>query len=111
MDSMSALFAPDIDYITKSGIWFRGKEQAIWHNKNNQETIFKYSTLTIDSVHIKYVMTDLAIMHVGWGMSGDTHHDGKPSEPRHGLSTFILIKKKSQWLLLGVQNVNIVKPE
>ena len=59
---------------------------------------------------IKYVKRDLAIIHIGWGLSGDSHHDGTSSDPRHGMSTWILTKQNEQWLLLGVQNVNIEAP-
>jgi uncharacterized protein (TIGR02246 family) len=110
MDSMATLFATDVDFVTKSGTWFKGKEGTVNHHKKNHATIFKTSTWTADSVAIKYVKPDLAIIHVGWGISGDTHHDGTPSDPRHGISTWILTKQDAHWLLLGVHNVNIESP-
>jgi uncharacterized protein (TIGR02246 family) len=110
MDSFATLFATDVDFVTKSGTWFMGKEATMNHHKKNHSTIFKSSVWVADSVAIKYVKPDLAIIHIGWGISGDTHHDGTPSEPRHGISTWVLIKQSKQWLLLSVQNVNIETP-
>jgi hypothetical protein len=58
-------------------------------------------------VNIKYVKSDLAIIHVGWGITGDLDADGTPRKPRHGIFTWVVIKTKGQWLLLAVSNVNI----
>jgi uncharacterized protein (TIGR02246 family) len=110
MVSFETLFAPDVDFVTKSGTWFKGKEATINHHRKNHTTIFKTSVWTTDSVIIKYVKPDLAIIHIGWGLSGDTHHDGTRSDPRHGISTWVLIKQNSKWLLLAVHNVNIDAP-
>jgi uncharacterized protein (TIGR02246 family) len=110
MDSMARLFANDVDFVTKSGTWFKGKEATVNHHKKNHATIFKTSIWTTDSIAIKYVKPDLAIMHIGWGISGDFSHDGTPGEPRHGISTWVVIKEKGEWLLLAVQNANIVDP-
>lgn len=110
MDSFSTLFAPDVDFVTKSGTWFKGKEETMNHHKKNHASIFKTSIWATDSLAIKYIKSDLAIIHIGWGLSGDTHHDGTPSEPRHGISTWVLTKQTNRWLLLAVQNVNIETP-
>jgi uncharacterized protein (TIGR02246 family) len=110
MDSFATLFATNVDFVTKSGTWFKGKEETMNHHKKNHASIFKNSIWATDSVVIKYVKPDLAIIHIGWGLSGDTHHDGTSSEPRHGMSTWVVIKQSNQWLLLAVQNVNIETP-
>jgi uncharacterized protein (TIGR02246 family) len=110
MVSFAGLFATDVDFVTKSGTWFKGKEETMNHHKKNHASIFKNSIWATDSVVIKYVKPDLAIIHIGWGLSDDTHHDGTPSDPRHGISTWVLIKQSNQWLLLAVQNVNIETP-
>jgi len=110
MDSFATLFAADVDFVTKSGTWFRGKEETMNHHKKNHASIFKTSVWATDSVVIKYVKPDLAIIHIGWGLSNDTHHDGTPSEPRHGMSTWVVVKQTNRWLLLAVQNVNIEPP-
>ena len=111
MEKFAALFADDVDFVTKSGSWFRGKELTMEHHRKNHAGIFKDSTWTIDQVVIKYVQAGVAIIHVGWGLSGDSHHDGTASAPRHGMSTWVLVKRADKWLLLAVQNVNIEPPK
>jgi hypothetical protein len=72
------------------------------HNMDSMGTM-----LTDDSVSIRYVKSDLATIHVGWGITGDLDPDGTPRKPRHGIFTWIVIKQKGRWLLLVVSNVNI----
>jgi uncharacterized protein (TIGR02246 family) len=110
MDSFATIFATDVDFVTKSGTWFKGKEETMNHQKKNHASIFKTSIWTTDSVVIKYVKTDLAIIHIGWGITNDSHHDGTPGEPRHGISTWVVIKQNNQWVLLAVHNINIEAP-
>ena len=110
MSSFATLFASEADFVTKSGTWFKGKQATMNHHRKNHSTIFKTSVWTTDSVIIKYVTPGVAIIHIGWGLSGDTHHDGTTSDPRHGISTWVLAKENNQWLLLAVHNVNIEAP-
>jgi uncharacterized protein (TIGR02246 family) len=111
MDSFSTIFSRDIDFVTKSGGWFKGKEATMEHHKKNHATIFKSSRWATDSVVIKYIKSDVAMIHIGWGLSGDEHHDGTPSDPRHGISTWVLTKLNGRWLLSAVHNVNIEPPK
>jgi uncharacterized protein (TIGR02246 family) len=111
MDRFAGLFADDVDFVTKSGAWFQGKQATMEHHRKNHTSIFKDSTWTTDQVVIKYVKPDVAIIHIGWGLSGDSHHDGTASAPRHGMSTWVLTKRNGAWLLLAVQNVNIEPPK
>jgi uncharacterized protein (TIGR02246 family) len=111
MDKFAGLFADDVDFVTKSGTWFQGKQATMEHHRKNHSSIFKDSTWSTDQVVIKYVNPDVAIIHIGWGLSGDSHHDGTTSAPRHGMSTWVLTKRNGAWLLLAVQNVNIEPPQ
>jgi len=110
MEAFATLFADDVQFVTKSGTWFQGKQATMNHHKQNHATVFKNSTWTTDNVAIKYVKPDVALIHIGWGLSGDSHHDGTPSSPRHGISTWVVEKRQGQWLLLAVHNVNIETP-
>ena len=110
MEAFATLFTDDVQFVTKSGTWFQGKQATMNHHKQNHATVFKDSTWTTDNVAIKYVKPDVALIHIGWGLSGDSHHDGTPSNPRHGISTWVVEKRQGQWLLLAVHNVNIETP-
>jgi uncharacterized protein (TIGR02246 family) len=108
MDSMGTLLATNADFINVGGFWMKGKQAAVKdHKEKHQGVKFKTSIWQTDSVAITYVKPDIALMHIGWGISGDFENDGTPRQPRHGLFTWLVQKQDGQWLLLAVQNTNI----
>lgn len=113
MDSMGTLLRDDVDFINVGGNWLKGKAQVVQaHKMLHQNVKFKTSILQTDSVAIIYIKPDLAIMHIGTGISGDFENDGTPRPPRHVIGTWVVIKENNEWLLHTVQNGNItaVKP-
>lgn len=107
MDSMGTLLRDDIDFVTIAGTWLKGKREAVELHKKNHETIFKTSKWTTDSVALRFIKPDVAIIHIKWGISGDFDPDGTPRNPRHGIFTWIATKENNEWLLLAVHNVNV----
>lgn len=110
MDAMGTMLREDVDFVNVAGVWLKGKAATIKQHKLVHQMMFKSSIWTTDSVEIKYVKPDLAILHIGWGISGDFDPDGTPRKPRHGIFTWVVIKEKGQWQLLSVHNVNIREP-
>jgi uncharacterized protein (TIGR02246 family) len=107
MDSMGTLLMNDVDFINAGGHWLKGKKQAVNDHKEKHQSIkFKTSVWQTDSVQIKYIKPDLALMHIGWGVSGDFENDGRPRPPHHGFFTWVVTKQKDKWFLLAVQNTN-----
>ena len=107
MDSMGTLLTDDVDFVNVAGQWLKGKKETVETHKERHDIVFKESIWTTDSVTIKYVKSDLAIMHIGWGMTGDVDPDGVARKPRHGIFTWVVIMKNNKWLVLAVHNVNI----
>jgi len=107
MDSMGTMLTEDVDFINVAGTWFKGKTATVNDHKDSHSMMFKNSVFTTDSVNIRYVKSDLAVIHVGWALMGDLDPDGTPRRPRHGIFTWVAIRNKGRWLLLVVSNVNI----
>ena len=107
MDSMGTMLTDDVDFINVAGTWLRGKTATVDDHKDSHSMMFKNSVFSTDSVNIRYVKPDLAIIHFGWGIKGDLDPDGTPRKPRHGIFTWIAIRQKGKWLLLVASNVNI----
>lgn len=107
MDSMGTLLQNDVDFINVAGQWLKGKKETVAVHKERHEVVFKNSVWTTDSVKIKYIKPDLAIMHIGWGITGDVDPDGSIRPLRHGIFTWVVTKTKQEWLILAVHNVNI----
>ena len=114
MDRLGTLLRNDVDFVNVAGLWMKGKEATVGDHKQKHEgVVFKNSRWTTDSVVVKYIKPDLAILHIGWGVSGDNDPDGTTRTPRHGIFTWVVQKNEGQWLLLAAHNVNIresVKP-
>jgi len=111
MDSMGTLLRDDVDFVNVGGNWLKGKAQVIQDHKIKHQSVkFKTSIWQTDSVAIKYVKSDLAIMHIAWRISGDFENDGTPRQPRHGIFIWVVSKQNNNWLLLAVQNTNFTLP-
>jgi len=107
MDSMGTMLTDDVDFINVAGTWLRGKTATVNDHKDSHSMMFKNSVLNTDSVNIRYVKPDLAIIHFAWGLKGDLDPNGTPRKPRHGIFTWVAIRQKGHWLLISSSNVNI----
>jgi uncharacterized protein (TIGR02246 family) len=111
IDSIATLLRDDVDYIDVIGYWMKGKSQTVQTLKKiHQGVKHKTSTWQTDSIAIKYVKPDLAIMYISWGKNGEVENDGTPRPPRHGIATWVIGKQNNNWLLLSVQSTNIILP-
>ncbi|MEJ7830082.1 MAG: SgcJ/EcaC family oxidoreductase [Segetibacter sp.] len=105
IDSIARLLRTDVDVVTVGGTWLRNRDSFIKDHRDKFSTIFKSSVLSSDSVEIRYVKSDLAIIHFGWGITGDTDRNGNPQQLRHGIFTWVVSKQKKTWLILAAHNV------
>ena len=63
MDSMGTLLQENVDFVNVAGVWLKGKAATIIdHKQKHLGIIFKNSVWTTDSVAIKYVKPDLAVI-------------------------------------------------
>lgn len=107
IDSLGTMLKEDVDFVNLAGVWLKGKEATVKLLRQVLQTTFRSSIWTTDSVEIRYVKPDLAILHIGWGISGDVDPDGTSRKPRHGIFTWVIVKEKGQWQLLTIDNVSI----
>ena len=107
MDSMGTMLQNNVDFVNVAGVWLKGKSETIIdHKQKHLGIVFKNSIWTTDSVDIKFIKPDLAVIHLSWGLSGDNDPDGTPRKPRHGIFTWLVIKEKNNWKILISQNTN-----
>jgi uncharacterized protein (TIGR02246 family) len=111
MDSMGKLLSQKVDFVNVAGQWLRDRTAAVNdHKQKHLGIVFKNSVWITDSVDIRYVKPDLAILHIGWSIKGDNDPDGTPRKPRSGIFTWVVSKERKEWRLLAVHNVNIREP-
>ena len=108
MDSMGTLLTKDVDFVNVAGTWLKGRKEVIQdHKQKHQSFRFKNSIWKTDSVKIKYIQPYLAIMHIGWEITGAFESENVPRPPGHGIFTWVLYKQNAEWLILTAQNTNI----
>ena len=107
MKALAALVAEDVDFITVSGTWLKGRKAFEEHHARLHAMQFKESVWATSEVQVKFLKPDVAIVHVSWGMRGDKDPDGTPRQPRRGIFTQVITKERGKWLIKASQNTNI----
>ena len=107
MKALAALVAEDVDFVTVSGTWLKGRKAFEELHARAHAMMFKESVLTTTDVQVKFLKPDIALVHVSWGMKGDKDPDGTPRQPRRGILTQIVTKHGGRWLIQASQNTNI----
>jgi uncharacterized protein (TIGR02246 family) len=108
MDALANLFAEDADFVNVVGMWWRDRETIKMAHAATHKTIFKASTLAMDSTTVKFLSSDIAVAHMTWTLSGHLTPDGKPGSPRHGILSFVMKLQGKVWLIESAQNTDIV---
>jgi uncharacterized protein (TIGR02246 family) len=107
MKSLASLVAENVDFVTVTGTWLKGREAFEEHHTARHAMQFKQSVWGTTDVQVQFLKPDVALVHVSWGMSGDKEPDGTPRQPRHGIFTQVLIYDRGKWLIRASQNTNI----
>ncbi len=107
MKALAVLVAEDVDFITVSGIWLKGRKSFEEHHARVHVMQFKESVWTTTDVQVKFLKPDIALVHVSWGLRGDKDPDGTPRQPRRGIFTRVVTKHGGKWLIQASQNTDI----
>lgn len=68
--------------------------------------IFSATTLTFDSVELRYLRADVGIARVAWQITGDA----RTPQARTGLLMLLLANNGGRWEIAAVQNTEIARP-
>ena len=110
MKATAALVAEDVDFITVGGTWQKGRKEFEEYHVKLHVIQMKESVLAIKNTEVKFIKPDVAVAHVEWGIKGDKNLDGTPRQPQQGIFTWVLEKRKGNWLIIASQNTNIREP-
>jgi uncharacterized protein (TIGR02246 family) len=105
--ALGALLTDDVDFITVGGQWLRDRGEFETYHAELHKAQFKDSVLTVKDPQMRFLKSDVVVVHVRWSMRGDRDSDGTPREPREGLFTQVLIKQDGQWRITAAENTNI----
>lgn len=111
MQAMATLLTDDADFVNVAGLHWKGKMQIEREHAERHRTNLKNSISVTRNIDIQLLSARFSLVHVDWGMSGDTDFDGKPRNPREGVFTWLMEKKNSSWLIRAAQNTNRTSPK
>ena len=100
------------DWVNVVGMWWKGRRESQFSHQFYHNTIFKTSVCKKTSVTIRFLTTDVALVHLIWHFS-DPHPvplpDGKIPEPSDGLALLVFAYQNGKWLMEAGENVVIDK--
>lgn len=107
MKALAALMAEGVDFVTVSGTWQKSPKEFEEYYAKRHVMQYKESVWTLKSSEVKFIKPDVAMAHVEWSLKGDKDADGTPRQPRQGIFTWVLEKRKGKWLIIAAQNTNL----
>ena len=122
MRAFGRLFTADADFVNVAANWWKGtaieKNHAFLHGtiastdtmgvtgRVQNYGIFRTTTLTFDSIEVRFVTPTVALAHAAWNISGDA----RTAVVRKGLFLFVLQKTRRNWLIAAAQNTEANRP-
>ena len=94
-------FAEDADYVVINGMYIKGRAVIATAHQQIFDTIYKDTTLTLDVKQIRFLRSDVAVVHV----SG--HRDGPGKESHGGMLTLVMTKEQQGWTIVAFQNTAV----
>jgi uncharacterized protein (TIGR02246 family) len=108
LKALSAFVTEDVDFVAVSGRWRKTRKEFEEHHTNERHEIaYKESVWTTKNTEVRFIKSDVAVAIVEWGIKGDKDPDGTPRQPRQGIATWVLEKRKGTWLIISIQNTNL----
>ena len=96
-------FAEDADYVVINGMYLKGRPTIEKMHQQIFDTIFKDTTLTLKVRQIRFLRSDVAVVHV------DGHRDGPTKDlVQDALLTLVMTKEKDRWIVAAFQNTAVV---
>jgi len=110
MKTLAALLAEDVDFVTVGGTWQKSPKEFEEYYAKRHVMQYKESVWTLKNTEVKFIKPDVAVAHVEWSMKGDKDADGTPRQPRQGIFTWVLEKRRGMWIIIASQNTNLREP-
>lgn len=106
--TFASFFTEDADCVNVVGWWWQGRPQIEKKVADAHVFIFRESKLTNNEIHLRFLTSGIALVHVRWSMVGNRNPDGTPGQPRKGIQTHILQKHAGKWLIASFNNADSV---
>ncbi len=101
---LAQIMADDVDFVTVGATWLHGRSDFEKYHTRLLNGRFHSITVEVLRVAVRFLRTDVAIVHWSWTATGDRNPDGSARERRYGLMTMIAQKRSGNWLVAASQN-------
>lgn len=108
LEACFSSFAEDADFVNVVGKWWRGRHEIVRDLQALHQDRFRDSTVSATSVSIRFLRSDVAVVHAGWEMRGDRGPDGRGVPLRKGILTLMMSRPKGRWIVDAVQNSDLI---
>jgi uncharacterized protein (TIGR02246 family) len=105
---LAAIMADDVDYVNIAATLLHSREDVEKHHLALFTGIMSASVFELLQVSVRFLRSDIAIVHWSWTASGDKDYDGTPRQRRYGIMTMVAEKQAEEWKVVAVQNTNSV---
>jgi uncharacterized protein (TIGR02246 family) len=103
------LFTPDADIVNVLGWWWKGRAELEQKLTAGFSFVFAQSVLQIDDVAVRFITSDIAIVHVRWSMTGAISPDGSGGNvPKNGIQTQTVYRAPAGWQIASFQNTHVL---
>ena len=109
-DDLKDYATEDTDWVNVVGMWWKGRAESQYAHQVLHDGPFKESVGKKQSVAIRFVTNDVAVVHVEIEFSGGAPlPDGTPPKVNDDLATLVFVKQGGKWLMTAGENVHIDK--
>ena len=108
--AMAELFTADADFVNVAGMRLKGRQQIRDEHVKSHKMQFKDSVLTFQSVDVRFLKPDVALVHIDWRIEGDRDSDGTSRAPRNGVMSWVVVRQRDEWRIASSHNTNVRPP-
>lgn len=105
---MVEALAEDGQFVTVNGVWMKNRPefQRLMERLHGADGPFRSSTRETLELGVRFLATDVAMVHSRFRVSGDVVEDGQ-AVSREGIGLRVVRKQDGHWQTLAVQNTDI----
>ncbi len=103
---LATIMADDVDFVTVGAHWLHGRADFEKCHSRLLSGRFKEANLTLLETEVRFLQSDMAVVHWSWKIDGDKNFAGTPRQQRFGLMTMVAQKRSGAWQAVVAQKTN-----
>jgi uncharacterized protein (TIGR02246 family) len=103
---LAKIMADDVDFVTVATTYLHGRADFEKFHTRLLSGRFKDATIALLQRTVRFLRSDIAVVHWSWKIEGDKNADGTARQPRFGMMVMVAEKRAGSWLVVVGQNTN-----